>query len=153
MSVAGRTRRGPTTLIGVEGKGAPVELALKFGAQFALRIGVFAAVVLGLLPSLSGPVTLEFRLHGRVTSFLAVSLITGSTIGIACGLVTALIHLTTPGSQCLCRCATQGRSVTVTNRRQPKPRLIRRGVKFGDGRQLALRCGSRMRRRSAHHMR
>jgi hypothetical protein len=37
--------------------------------------------------------------------------------------------------QCLSRCTTQGRSVTVTNRRQPNPRLIRPGVKFGDGRR------------------
>ena len=53
--------------------------------------GVFAAVVFGFLPLRSGPVTLEFRLHGRLASFLSVCLLTGCSAGIAWGLVMALV--------------------------------------------------------------
>ena len=41
-----------------------VGYALKAGSEEGLRGGVLTAVLFGSLPSRSGPVTLEFRLHG-----------------------------------------------------------------------------------------
>ena len=79
--------------------GRGVEFALKVGAEEGLWIGVLAAVVFGFLPSRSGPVTLEFRLHGRLASFLSVCLITGSSVGIASGLLMALRNPGNLGSQ------------------------------------------------------
>jgi hypothetical protein len=69
---------------------AGVEFALKAGTEEGLRGGVLTAVVFGFLPSRSGPVTLEFRLHGRLARFLTVCLLTGSLVGVALGLVVAL---------------------------------------------------------------
>ena len=69
---------------------AGLEDALKAGTEEGMRGGVLTAVVFGFLPSRSGPVTLEFRLHGRLASFLTVCLLTGSSVGMAFGLVMAL---------------------------------------------------------------
>ena len=76
-----------------------VKVALKAGTGDGLRGGVLAAVVFGFLPSRSGPVTLEFRLQGRLASFLTVCLITGSSVGIACGLAITLYNRGNLGTQ------------------------------------------------------
>lgn len=90
VALAAGLTTGIAIMLGHIASHAGVEFALKAGTEEGLRIGVLTAVVFGFLPSRSGPVTLEFRLHGRLASFLTVCLLTGSSVGVAWGLVMAL---------------------------------------------------------------
>jgi hypothetical protein len=69
---------------------ASIVHALQVGLGWGLGDAVPVVVWIGLLPSRSGPVTLKFRLRGRVSSFLTTSLVTGSVIGLATGLSRAV---------------------------------------------------------------